>query len=109
MSIVIPRLRPLAAEFAFFFFKAFSLFLRSLIGGDDVLHEAMTNNVFFTEVDKLNAVDITKNLLRLFQAGAGACGQIDLRNIACNHGLRAVAQPREEHFHLFRRRILRFI
>jgi hypothetical protein len=74
--------------------------LRSLIGGDDVLHQTVADHVFFAEKDKLDVFDIPQNLLRLLETGARASGEIDLRDIAGDHRLGAVPEAGEEHLHL---------
>ena len=69
MSIVIPRLPLETALFPFFFLKAFSFCLCSLIGGNDVLYETVTNNILLAEKNEFDVIDVLENLLRFFQTG----------------------------------------
>ena len=46
--------------------QALSFCLGSLIGGDNVLYETMTNNILFAEKDEFDVINVSKNLLRFF-------------------------------------------
>jgi hypothetical protein len=46
------------------------------------LHQVVTHNVFFGEIDKLDAFEVADDALRFNQPGATACGQIDLRYVS---------------------------
>src|SRR5689334_9442053 len=74
---------------------------------DDRLHELVTYHITLVEVDERDAVDLADHFHRLNQAGDSATGQIDLRDVASHHRLGAEAQSRQEHLHLFGRRVLR--
>src|SRR5262245_18509501 len=82
---------------------------RALVRRDDLLHERVPHDVALREGDEANAVDATENPLRLAEARRLAGGQIDLRDVAGDDRLGAVAEPREEHLHLLGRGVLRLV
>ena len=49
---------------------------------------------------------LLQNIDRFEQAAAAGVGQIDLRDVAGDHGFRIEAEARDEHLHLFRSRVL---
>src|SRR5436853_6181091 len=71
-----------------------------LVGLDDLLHELMAHDVAIAEVDERNAVDRADDLHRLDQPRRPSGRQIDLRDVAGDHRLRAEAEARQEHLHL---------
>src|SRR5262249_52083336 len=82
---------------------------RALVSRDDLLHEAMAHHVALGELDEPDALDAAQDLARLDQTRSLACRQIDLRDVAGDHGLRTEAEARQEHLHLLAGRILRLV
>src|SRR5262245_30891008 len=80
-----------------------------LVGGDDLLHEAVAHDVALAELDEANAADVAQDLARLDQAGGLPERQVDLRDVAGDHRLRAVTEARQEHLHLLAGGVLRLV
>ncbi len=80
-----------------------------LVGFDDHLDELVADDVFFVEIDKLDAFEIGKDVLGLFDAAFLPAGQVDLGLVAGDDGLGAEPDTREEHFHLLARGVLRLV
>lgn len=80
-----------------------------LVGFDDVLHELVPDDIAFVEIYELDAVDVAKNLPHFDEPGHAIWRQIDLCDIAGHHDFRVETQSGQEHFHLLRRGVLRFI
>lgn len=80
-----------------------------LVGRNDALHKRMAHDVALAELDDGNPFHRFERVLRLDEAGFLGVRQIDLRHVAGNHGLAAVAKPGEEHEHLFGGGVLRLI
>src|SRR6478672_9858740 len=76
---------------------------------DDRLHEFVADHVALIEVDERDAVDLADDFHRLDQARDARAGQIDLRDIAGDDGLRPEAEARQEHLHLFGGGVLGFV
>ena len=56
-----------------------------------------------------NSRRVAEHDARFLQSRQLAAGQIDLRDVAGDHGLRVVAEPRQEHLHLLGGRVLRLV
>src|ERR1043165_3422787 len=80
-----------------------------LVSRDDSLHQRMPNDIALGELDDADAFDAAEDSMRFNQSGMSMCRQIDLRLVAGNYCFGIHAEPSEEHEHLFRRRILRFV
>src|SRR6478672_12645205 len=76
---------------------------------DDRLHEFVADHVALVEVNERDAFDLADDFHRLHQTRYPRAGQIDLRDVARHHRLRTKAEARQEHLHLFSRRVLRFV
>src|SRR5262245_1501206 len=72
----------------------------ALVGSDDLLHQGVPDHVPFGETDEADAGDVAQEVLRLLQTGRLARGEVDLRHVAGDDRLRAVAETGEEHLHL---------
>src|SRR5260221_9590325 len=75
----------------------------------DVLDERMAHDVSLVEMDEGDAFDVADDLHRLAKPGRAAYWQVDLRDVARDDRLRAEPQAGQEHLHLLRRRVLRFV
>src|SRR3990167_5676703 len=80
-----------------------------IVGFDNVLHQLVTDHVTLVEIYELNALDVAQNLPHLDQAGDPLRRQIHLSDITGHNHLGMEPEPREEHLHLLRRGILRFV
>src|SRR4051794_40760888 len=76
---------------------------------DDALHELVPDDVLVREADERDAVDGAEDVLHLDQAGRLLPRQVDLRHVARDDDLGAEAEPRQEHLHLLRARVLRLV
>src|SRR4051812_108604 len=79
------------------------------VGGDDSLHERMADDIAFSKLNNGDALNAVQNANSFDEAGAFVTGQIDLRGVAGDDSLRAMAKAGEEHEHLFGGAILRFV
>jgi hypothetical protein len=61
------------------------------------------------EARERDAAHTGEDAIGLDEPALLASREIDLRNIAGDDGLRREADPRQEHLHLFRRRVLRLV
>ena len=75
----------------------------------DHLYKFVTNNVLLIEVDEFKALDIIEDVFRFFETALLTTRQVDLRLVSGHNGLRTEANSREEHLHLFARRVLCFV
>src|SRR6266545_2278070 len=75
----------------------------------DLLHELVTHDVAVVEVNERNSFDRADDLHGFDQARRASGGQIDLRDVAGDDGLRAKTEARQEHLHLLGRRVLRLV
>src|SRR5258708_28679504 len=75
----------------------------------NLLDKVMADHVLVVEVHERDALDMADDLHRLYEPGGAADRQIDLRDVAGDHRLRAEAQAGQEHLHLLRGRVLRFV
>src|SRR2546426_5540566 len=72
---------------------------KAIVRPDDARHELVADNVAIVEVDHRDALDIAEDLARKHQAALFP-GEVDLRDVPGDHGLRAKAETSEEHLHL---------
>src|SRR5438552_13895857 len=80
-----------------------------LVIADDALDERVTNHVAPAKLDDGDAVHGFQCPVGLEQSRMAVGRQVNLRFVAGDHGLGSVAEPRQEHEHLFRGRILGFV
>ncbi len=69
----------------------------------------MPDNVVFGQKNDGDVLEVVETMDRVDQAALQVAGQIDLRDVAGDDDLRAVAHAREEHLHLSDRRVLPFV
>src|SRR6266542_2233325 len=79
-----------------------------VVGADDARDELMPHDVTLVEVDERDALDVAEDLARHHEPGSRV-GEVDLRDISRHDRLRTVAEPGEEHLHLWRRGVLRLV
>ena len=76
--------------------------LRSaVVRANDRRHQRMTHDVDFAEADEFDAGNIGQKALNFDQAALRAMRQIDLRDVAGDHGFAVIAQASQKHLHLF--------
>src|SRR6185436_17376389 len=80
-----------------------------LISIDDALHERVAHHVARLKIGKGDAAHALQYDARLDESAFVAARQVDLRDVAGNDRFAAETDARQEHFHLFRRRVLRFV
>src|SRR6185503_9326736 len=80
-----------------------------LVGLDDPLDELVADDVLVAEADEGDALDRAEDVLDLDQAGRLLAREVDLGDVAGDDDLRAEAEPRQEHLHLLRARVLRLV
>ena len=83
--------------------------LAAFVGIDDVLHQRMADDVGAGEARERDAAHAFQHLLRVDQPALLPAVEIDLRDVAGDHGLGAEADAREEHLHLLGRGVLRLV
>ena len=69
----------------------------------------MAHHVFFVKAHRLDVVHVLEDPDSLDKTGLLALGQVDLRDVARHHHFGIESQARQEHLHLFRRRVLRLV
>ena len=79
-----------------------------VIGGHDVLHELVPDDVAALELDELDVLDADEDVAHLPQAGL-AGDEVHLRDVAGHDDLAAEAEARQEHLHLLGARVLRLV
>src|SRR5215471_8723659 len=79
------------------------------IGADDSLYQRMPDDIAFVEMNERDTLDSGNHVPRFDQTGHLSERQIDLRDVARDDGLAAVADSCQEHLHLLGCRVLRFI
>ena len=79
------------------------------IGVDDTANERMANDVHARELGERNTTDIAQDLTCINQPALLSTLQVDLRHVTGNDRFTPESNPSQEHFHLFRRGILRLI
>src|SRR5688572_26137182 len=65
----------------------------------DLLHQRMPNDGLLVEADERDAFDVADHFHGLDEARRAAGGQIDLRDVSGNDGLRSEPEAGEEHLH----------
>src|SRR5690242_11511694 len=80
-----------------------------VVGLDDPLHEPMAHHVLTAEPDEFDAFDVLQDVRHDDQTGLLVARQVDLRDVPGDHHLRPEPEPRQEHLHLLRRRVLRLV
>ena len=80
-----------------------------LISVDNGSDKLVPNDVFVIKINKADPGDIFQCLEGFEQTGALVRGQIDLGAVPSHDAFRARTNPREEHEHLLRRGVLRFV
>src|SRR2546423_8552130 len=88
-------------------FRGVPLF-EAIVRPDDPRDELVADDVAIVEVDHRDALDVPEDLAREHEA-ALFTGEVDLRDVAGDDGLRAESETREEHLHLRRGRVLRLV
>src|SRR5687768_15860044 len=78
-------------------------FLVRVVGIDDARHQQVPHHVLRAELREGDAAHALEDAPRLVQTALLAARQVDLRDVAVHHRLRAEADAREEHFHLLGR------
>src|SRR3954452_4922476 len=69
----------------------------------------MAHYIFAGEAREGDAPYILEHFLRIHESAALSACQVDLRDVACDHGFGAEADTRQEHLHLLERGVLRLI
>src|SRR2546423_949560 len=75
----------------------------------DPLDELVSHDVLVPEADECDAVDRGEDVLHLDQPRGLLARQVDLGHVAGDDHLGAEAEPRQEHLHLLRARVLRLV
>src|SRR5690349_10648977 len=57
----------------------------AVVGGDDLLHQRVADDVALVEAEELDAADLGEHLLRLAQARGAPLRQVDLGDVAVDH------------------------
>ena len=84
--------------------------LVALVRVDDVLDDPVTHDVAAAELDEHEALDVFEHRPHGEEPrAAAAVGKVDLGDVAGDDGLRAEAEPGEEHLHLLGGRVLRLV
>ena len=81
----------------------------AVVGVDDLLDERMAHDVGAGEVPERDAAHAVEDARGLDEAALLPAREVDLRDVAGDHGLGAEADAGEEHLHLLGRRVLRFV
>ncbi len=69
----------------------------------------MADNIALIEVNEVDAFHGLQRFHGFEQAAAPRVGQVNLRDIPRNHGLRPKSQPRDKHLHLLGSRVLSLV
>src|SRR5579863_1173211 len=80
----------------------------AFVGGDDVAHDPVADDVGLAEADEAHAVYRSEHFFEPDEAGTAA-GDIDLGDVAGDDGPGAKADAGEEHLHLLGRRVLSLV
>src|SRR5262249_17278383 len=80
-----------------------------LVGLDDPLNQRVPDNVFFSQVNDGDAFDVLEAMDGIDEAGALIAFEVDLRDVAGDDNLRALAHAGEKHLHLSDRRVLALV
>src|SRR6266478_302762 len=108
-SFFVAGLQPRSLLFTHHDFLDVTLLTVLFIGLDDHLHEFVTHDIFVSEIDKLNPLDVCEYSFSLNQTTAFASRQVNLGHVSGNNCLRTETDPGEKHLHLFASRVLGFI
>src|SRR5436305_14740450 len=73
---------------------------------DDPPHELVAHDVLIAEAHEVDPFHVLEDLRHHHQARIVLARQIDLRDVAGHDHLRVEAEPRQEHLHLLRARVL---
>src|SRR5262249_2667613 len=82
---------------------------RMVVGINDAGHQVAAHHVGGGKADRLDAADAAQQTNGLLKARTLAWRQVDLAWVAGHGHLGALAQAREEHFHLHAGRVLRVV
>ena len=80
-----------------------------LVGVNNVLHQAVSNNIATFQLSFGDTFDVFQALQCVVQAAACVRRQVNLRLVTSDDDLRSPSHARQEHLHLRSRRILGFI
>src|SRR4051794_1249342 len=80
-----------------------------LIGFHDAAYQRMANDVGGGEADRRDPFDAFQLVDGIREAGLGRVGQVDLMRVSANDHPAAHPEARQEHLHLQRRGVLRFV
>src|SRR5437764_5113644 len=80
-----------------------------LVSSNNPLHQRMANDIAPGKLDDRDPLDMPQDPVCFDQARAAMRGEIHLRFITGNYGLRIDAQARKKHEHLLGGRVLSFI
>src|SRR3982751_4698580 len=83
--------------------------VRALVGVDDSADERMTNDVGGGEAHDSNPLHALEAANGIGEAGLGRVGKVDLVRVPADHHSAAHSEAGEEHLHLQRSGILRFV
>src|SRR5471030_1974048 len=84
-------------------------FLRAFVGVDDARHQRMAHHVLAAKLREGDAAHVAQHLDGVDQAALLRLVQVDLRDVAGDHGLAAEADPGQEHLHLLDGGVLRLV
>src|SRR6266496_5426210 len=79
------------------------------VGFHDVLHDAVSDHVPGRQVHEGQPVDAGEDLTHDVHAGVLAGRQVDLGDVAGDHGRGVEPEPGQEHLHLLRRGVLSLV
>src|SRR3989454_2671286 len=74
--------------------------VKLFVGFDDLLDQVVTDDVALVEMNKGDAADFSADIHGLEQSGAAAAGEVNLRDVAGDHGFGIEAEAGQKHFHL---------
>src|SRR5260370_32580989 len=74
--------------------------VKLFVGFDDLLDQVVTDDVALVEMNEGDAADLSADVHGLEQPGAAAAGEVNLRDVAGDHGFGIEAETRQKHFHL---------
>ena len=76
------------------------------ICSDDQLNQLMADYIFISEIDKFYILEVRKDSLRLDQSASFSRREINLGNVAGDHGFRTKSDAGQKHLHLLARGVL---
>ena len=83
--------------------------LIAVVGPNDLGNDRMPHDILRFQGVKTYFFDILQYPVGLAQTGLIGVGQVNLSKVACHHRLGPKTDASEEHLHLLRRGVLRFI